>query len=140
MALEIKKIGVVGSGQMGKGIAHVCAVAGYDVHLMDTSEDVLAQAVPAIEKGMDRMVAKEKMSAADRDDALKRISTGTDMSGFKDCQLVIEAATEDEQIKKAILKELCQIIDDDALIASNTSSISITRLAAKTDDGSGQGS
>jgi len=133
MALEIKKIGVVGSGQMGKGIAHVCAVAGYDVHLMDTSEDVLAQAVPAIEKGMDRMVAKEKMSAADRDDALKRISTGTDMSGFKDCQLVIEAATEDEQIKKAILKELCQIIDDDALIASNTSSISITRLAAKTD-------
>ncbi len=133
MALDIKKIGVVGSGQMGKGIAHVCAPAGFDVHLMDVDKDALKQAVPGIEKAMDRLVSKEKMSATDKDAAIKRISTGTGMDGFKDCQLVIEAATEDEQIKQSILKELCTVISDDAIIASNTSSISITRLAAKTD-------
>lgn len=133
MALDIKKIGVVGSGQMGKGIAHVCATAGFDVHLMDVDKDALKQAVPGIEKAMDRLVSKEKMSATDKDAAIKRISTGTGMDGFKDCQLVIEAATEDEQIKQSILKELCTVISDDAIIASNTSSISITRLAAKTD-------
>ncbi|NQU62474.1 MAG: 3-hydroxybutyryl-CoA dehydrogenase [Rhodospirillales bacterium] len=133
MAINIKKIGVIGSGQMGKGIAQVCATAGFDVHLMDANEDVLGGAVAAIGKGMGRLVAKEKMSESDKDAALKRISTGADMSGFKDCQLVIEAATEDEQVKKAILLELCEVLSDDALIASNTSSISITRLAAKTD-------
>ena len=133
MALDIKKIGVIGIGQMGKGIAHVCAVAGFDVHLMDIDKDALKQAVPAIEKGMDRLVTKKKMSDADKKAAIRRISTGAGMGGFKDCQLVIEAATEDEQVKKAILQELCQVLDDDAIIASNTSSISITRLAAKTD-------
>ena len=133
MILDIKKIGVVGSGQMGKGIAHVCATAGFDVHLMDVDKDALKQAVPGIEKAMDRLVSKDKMSAADKTAAIKRISTGTGMGGFKDCQLVIEAATEDEQVKHAILKELCTVLSDDAIIASNTSSISITRLAAKTD-------
>jgi 3-hydroxybutyryl-CoA dehydrogenase len=133
MAIDIKKIGVIGSGQMGKGIAQVCATAGFDVQLMDANEEVLSKAVPAIEKSMGRLVAKEMMSEADKDAAVKRISTGTDMKGFKDCQLVIEAATEDEQVKKAILKELCEVLAEDAIIASNTSSISITRLAAKTD-------
>ena len=133
MAFDIKKIGVIGSGQMGKGIAHVCAVAGFDVHLMDIDKDALKQAVPGIEKAMGRLVAKDKMSEADKKAAIKRISTGSGMDGFKDCQLVIEAATEDEQIKHGILKELCTVLGDDAIIASNTSSISITRLAAKTD-------
>ncbi|MBT3307453.1 MAG: NAD(P)-binding domain-containing protein, partial [Alphaproteobacteria bacterium] len=88
MAIDIKKIGVIGSGQMGKGIAQVCATAGFDVQLMDANEEVLSKAVPAIEKSMGRLVAKEMMSEADKDAAVKRISTGTDMKGFKDCQLV----------------------------------------------------
>ncbi|MBC8339631.1 MAG: 3-hydroxybutyryl-CoA dehydrogenase [Rhodospirillales bacterium] len=133
MTLDIKKIGVIGCGQMGKGIAQVCAGAGFDVHLMDVNENAVKKAIPSIEKSLGRLVDKEKISGADKDTAIKRISTGSDMSGFKDCQLVIEAATEDEQVKKVILQELCTVLEDDALIASNTSSISITRLGAKTD-------
>ena len=133
MAIDIKRIGVIGSGQMGKGIAHVCAVAGFDVRLMDVDKDTLKQAIPSIEKNMARLVEKKKMSEAEKKASINRISTSNGMSSFKDCQLVIEAATEDEQIKKTILKNLCQILNDDAIIASNTSSISITRLAAKTD-------
>jgi 3-hydroxybutyryl-CoA dehydrogenase len=133
MAIDIKRIGVIGSGQMGKGIAHVCAVAGFDVRLMDVDKDTLKQAIPSIEKNMARLVEKKKMSEAEKKASINRISTSGSLSSFKDCQLVIEAATEDEQIKKSILKDLCQVLNDDAIIASNTSSISITRLAAKTD-------
>ncbi len=133
MALVFKKIGIIGCGQMGKGIAHVCAIAGLDVHLMDANADVVKKVKGDIEKGMDRRVKRDEISEDDKKKALDRISTGKDYKGFKNCQLVIEAATEDEQIKKAILKDLCKDLDPEALIASNTSSISITRLAAQTD-------
>jgi 3-hydroxybutyryl-CoA dehydrogenase len=133
MASKIKKIGIIGCGQMGKGIAHVCSVAGFDVHLLDSNADALKKAVADIEKGMGKRVERKEISEDDMKKALKRISTGKDYKGFKDCQLVIEAATEDEQVKKEILKELCKELPADALIASNTSSISITRLGAQTD-------
>ena len=133
MTVDFKKIGIIGSGQMGKGIAHVCAIAGLDVYLMDANADVIKKAKGDIEKGMDRRVAREQISKDDKKKALDRIATGKDYKGFKGCQLVIEAATEDEQVKKEILKDLCKDLDPEALIASNTSSISITRLAAQTD-------
>ncbi len=133
MASKIKKIGIIGCGQMGKGIAHVCSVAGFDVHLLDSNADALKKATADIEKGMGKRVEREEISEDDMKKALKRISTGTDYKEFKDCQLVIEAATEDEQVKKEILKELCKDLPADTLIASNTSSISITRLGAQTD-------
>ncbi|MAF95994.1 MAG: 3-hydroxybutyryl-CoA dehydrogenase [Rhodospirillaceae bacterium] len=133
MVLDFKKIGIIGSGQMGKGIAHVCAVAGLDVCLMDANADVIKKAKDDIEKNMDRRVARQEISEDDKKKALDRIATGKDYKGFKGCQLVIEAATEDEQIKKEILRDLCKNLDPEALIASNTSSISITRLAARTD-------
>ncbi len=133
MAPKIKKIGIIGCGQMGKGIAHVCAVAGFDVYLMDSNADALKKVVADIGKGMEKRVQRDEITEDDKKKALKRISTGKDYKGFKDCQLVIEAATEDEQVKKEILKELCKNLAADTLIASNTSSISITRLGAQTD-------
>jgi 3-hydroxybutyryl-CoA dehydrogenase len=133
MALDIKKIGIIGCGQMGKGIAHVCSIAGLDVVMTDANADALKNAKSDIEKGMDRRVKREEISADDKKKALDRITTGKDNKGFKGCQLVIEAATEDEQIKKQILKDLCKDLDADTVIASNTSSISITRLGAQTD-------
>jgi len=134
MSVEnIKKIGVIGAGQMGRGIAHVSALAGYDVHLMDSNADALAVALDTIKNYMDRQVEKGKAEQADVDAALPRITTGSDMAAFADADLVIEAATENEDVKKAILQDLCPVLKPEALIASNTSSISITRLAAKTD-------
>ncbi len=129
----IKTIGVIGAGQMGNGIAHVCAMTGHNVRLLDVSPELLAKAIAAITANLDRYVAKNKVSSADRDAALKRISTGTDYAIFKDCDLVIEAATENEAIKREILKKACATIGPDALVATNTSSISITRLASATD-------
>ncbi|MFQ5765348.1 MAG: 3-hydroxyacyl-CoA dehydrogenase NAD-binding domain-containing protein, partial [Rhodospirillales bacterium] len=133
MASEIKKIGVIGAGQMGKGIAHVCAVAGYEVYLLDIGADIVKKAVSDIEKSMDRRVSRDEISKDDKAKAVKRITGGTDYKGFKDCDLVIEAAAEDEQVKKEILKKLCETLPKNAVIASNTSSISITRLGAQTD-------
>ena len=133
MALNIKKIGIIGCGQMGKGIAHVCSIAGYDVYLMDNNADITKKAQDDIEKGMAKRVQRDEISEDDKKGALKRISTGNDYKGFKGCQLVIEAATEDEQVKKEILQTLCKDLDPETLIASNTSSISITRLGALTD-------
>ncbi len=133
MAQDIKTIGIIGSGQMGKGIAHVCSVAGLDVRLFDSNSDVLKDALAYIEKSMDKRVSRDEITAAEKKKALKRIVIVKDYKGFKDCQLVIEAAIEDEQIKKEILKELCKALPEDTLIASNTSSISITRLGAQTD-------
>jgi len=134
MSVEnIKKIGVIGAGQMGRGIAHVSALAGYDVHLMDSNADALAVALDTIKNYMDRQVEKGKAKQADVDAALPRITTSADMAAFADADLVIEAATENEEVKKAILKDLCPVLKPEAIIASNTSSISITRLAAKTD-------
>ena len=133
MANEIKKIGVVGAGQMGNGIAHVCAKAGHDVYLMDISQDILDKAMAKIEKNLSREIKSDEIDEPIKADTLARIATGTDYAGFKDCDLVIEAASEDEDVKNAILKSLCKVVPDYALIASNTSSISITRLGARTD-------
>jgi len=132
-AANISKIGIIGSGQMGSGIAQVCAVSGHEVYVCDISDDALEKSKASIAKKLDRHVEKGTMSAADRDAALARIATGQAYEGFNDCQLVIEAATEDEDIKRAIFKKLVPYLNDDALIATNTSSISITRMAAVTD-------
>lgn len=133
MSVNIQKIGVIGAGQMGSGIAHVCAQSGYDVFMLDMSEDALASGVANIEKGMAKLVSRDKMSEADMTAAIARIETGTDYASFGDCDIIIEAASEDEDVKKAILKSLCPVIKEEAIVASNTSSISITRLGASTD-------
>lgn len=129
----INKIGVIGAGQMGSGIAHVSAVAGYDVQVFDISEDQLKNAVAAIDKNMERQVKKERISAEDKATAMGRIQTTASMDSLSDADLVIEAATENEEIKRKIFTDICPILKDDALLCSNTSSISITRLGAVTD-------
>jgi 3-hydroxybutyryl-CoA dehydrogenase len=133
MSFEINKVGVVGAGQMGSGIAHVCALAGFDVYMMDKNAEQLESAVGHIANTMDRQIQRGLIEAGDKDAAVARIATGTGLDGFSDCHIAIEAATEDEDIKKAILKDLCGVLPADAIIATNTSSISITRLAAQTD-------
>jgi 3-hydroxybutyryl-CoA dehydrogenase len=130
---EIERIGVIGAGQMGTGIAEVAALAGYQVRLLDIEQSRLDEALERIGKHMERAVGKGLLAEADREAALGRIATGTDYAMFADCQLVIEAATESEAVKRGILAELIQHVPADALIATNTSSISITRLAAGTD-------
>jgi 3-hydroxybutyryl-CoA dehydrogenase len=127
--MDIQKIGVVGAGQMGNGIAHVAAQSGYDVVLLDVSEDALAKAIATIDKNLDRMVKKDKITMADKDATLERITTTSKMADFKDCDLVIEAATEREVVKEKIFSELQGVVKKDAILASNTSSLSITRLA-----------
>ena len=118
---------------MGGGIAEVAALAGYEVRLLDIEQGKVDDALARIRDRLDRRVGKGTLSEADHRAALERIAAGTDYSLFADCQLVIEAATESEPVKRAILAELIQHIPPDALIATNTSSISITRLAAGTD-------
>jgi 3-hydroxybutyryl-CoA dehydrogenase len=130
---EVKRIGVIGAGQMGSGVAHVAAVAGLDVVLSDIEESALQRALELTQQLLDRQVKKGTMSAAERDAAIARISTSNSMRNFTDCDLVVEAATEDEAVKRTIFKGLIEHLKDDAIIASNTSSISITRLAASTD-------
>ncbi len=129
----IKTVGVIGAGQMGHGIAHVFALTGHDVKMMDIRPEALPKAVSLIAANMDRAVSKGKLDAAEKDAALKRIATAGDMAFFNDCDLVIEAVTEDESVKRDTLKKLCPILKPDCIIASNTSSISITRLASMTD-------
>lgn len=129
----IKNIGVIGAGQMGGGIAHICALAGHDVTLVDIAKEPLAKGLKAIEKNLERQVSRERISAADKDAALGRITTGVGLDKFKGADLVIEAATENEEIKQQILTDLCPHLGPNAIIATNTSSISITRLAAVTD-------
>ncbi len=129
----IKTIGVIGAGQMGGGIAHVSALSGYEVRLSDISEDALKRAVDLIAKNIDRQVAKGKATAADKDAALKRISTTSDLAKLRGCDIVIEAATENEDVKRGIFKKLVPELGPETIIATNTSSISITRLAASTD-------
>lgn len=129
----IKKIGIIGAGQMGSGITQVCAQAGYDVVLSDISEAALEKSLAGISRNFDRQIQKGKLSEADKTAALSRIVTGTDLSIFGDCDLVVEAATENEALKRDLLKKLVPHLKPEALIATNTSSISITRLAAATD-------
>ena len=133
MSSKIQKIGIIGAGQMGGGIAQVCAAAGFDVYIIDETEEAVTKGLKKLDHNMNRDVARGRMDEATRDKARMRITPGSSYNGFKDCDLVIEAASEDEEVKKAILKELCQHINDETLIATNTSSISITRLAARTD-------
>ena len=129
----IGKIGVIGAGQMGAGIAHVAALSGCPVRLLDVSETALTKAIDGIDKNLQRQVARGKVTDEDRAAAMRRIETGKDMAAFRDCDMVIEAATESEQVKKDIFKLLVPHLSANAIVASNTSSISITRLAASTD-------
>jgi 3-hydroxybutyryl-CoA dehydrogenase len=133
MALVIRKIGVIGAGQMGSGIAHVCALSGFDVKLHDVATDRIKAGIATINGNMARQVRKKSISEEDRQGALKRISGAETYDGFRECDLVIEAATEKEEVKRAIFATLCASLKSDAIIGSNTSSISITRLAASTD-------
>jgi 3-hydroxybutyryl-CoA dehydrogenase len=118
---------------MGNGVAHVCAVAGFSVKLVDVAEAALTKGLATIGKNLDRQIAKGLLTADEKAAALARIEVGTEYSLFSDCDLVIEAATENEVVKKQILAKLCPALKPDAYIASNTSSISITRLGAATD-------
>lgn len=129
----ISKIGVIGAGRMGSGIAHVCALAGYAVTLYDISPGQLDAARKAIETGLDRQVARGAVSQVEKTQALARIASVSSMQAFADCGLVIEAASENEAVKRDIFAALCPVLGADALIATNTSSISITRLATATD-------
>ena len=129
----MKTIGIIGAGQMGSGIAHVCALSGLDVRLLDANADALPKAVAGIDRNIERQVQRGKVKAEDKAAALRRISTSADYASFKDCDLVIEAATENEAVKREVFKKLCPVLKPEALVASNTSSISITRLAAATD-------
>jgi 3-hydroxybutyryl-CoA dehydrogenase len=129
----IKTLGVIGAGQMGNGIAHVGALAGMDVRIIDVSEDAVKRAIETIDQNMQRQVRRGMIQDDERKAALKRIKSGTDYALLKDCDIVIEAAVENEQVKRDILKQLVPVLKPDAIIASNTSSISITRLAASTD-------
>ncbi len=129
----IRKLGIIGAGQMGNGIAHVAAQAGVEVVMLDVAEAALAKAIATITKNMDRQVQKGTLAAADKDASLARIATTTDYATFGDCDLVIEAATEREDLKLKIFATLTPHLRADALVASNTSSIPITRLAAATD-------
>lgn len=130
---EIMKLGVIGAGQMGNGIAHVAAQSGLTVVMLDVAEAALQKAIATITRNMDRQVSKGTLSAADKEAALARISTGTDYAIFADCDLVIEAATEREDLKHQIFRTLTPVLKPDALVATNTSSIPITRLATSTD-------
>ncbi len=131
--LDIDCIGIIGAGQMGCGIAHVCAAAGFEVKLADVSEDQLAKAVETIGRNMDRQIKHGKMTEADKTAARARITTETGFSNFSDCDVVIESATENEAVKREILKALCSELKPEAILCTNTSSISVTRLAAVTD-------
>jgi 3-hydroxybutyryl-CoA dehydrogenase len=130
---RLKRIGVIGAGQMGGGIAHVCAVAGFDVVLTDISDEALQRGRQAIDRNVSRQVARGKIREEDKEAALGRIRMALDYAQFADCDMVIEAATEKEEVKREIFKKLTPALKPDALIATNTSSISITRLASSTD-------
>ncbi|MGZ6053905.1 MAG: 3-hydroxybutyryl-CoA dehydrogenase [Isosphaeraceae bacterium] len=129
----IRKIGIIGAGQMGGGIAHVVALSGYDVAINDLAKERVEAAIQTIDKNLSRQIASGKISEDERGKALARISFAETFAGFADADLVIEAATEDETVKRKIFVALCPYLKPDAIVATNTSSISITRLAASTD-------
>jgi len=130
--MKIEKIGV-GAGQMGNGIAHVCALAGYDVVMEDINPDALGKARSTIERNLRRQATRGVISQTDVDAAMKRIRTANDLTAMADRDLVIEAATENEAVKRKVFQELCPRLNPNTMLATNTSSISITRLAAATD-------
>ncbi|MGA2565687.1 MAG: 3-hydroxybutyryl-CoA dehydrogenase [Pseudolabrys sp.] len=133
MALNIKSVGVIGAGQMGNGIAHVCALAGYSVMLNDVSSDRIKAGMATINGNMMRQVGKKAISDEDRKAALARITAAEKFDAMAGCDIVIESAAEKEDIKRKIFADLCASLKPEAIIATNTSSISITRLASSTD-------
>jgi 3-hydroxybutyryl-CoA dehydrogenase len=133
MTHEIRTVGVVGAGQMGSGIAQVAAVAGYNVLIHDVSRDRMNAAIAGIDANLARLVGAGKLTEAERAAAVARLGTAETYAGFSDADLVVEAAVEDEAIKRGLLRDISKALKPDALLATNTSSISITRLAAATD-------
>jgi len=131
--MSIERIGVVGAGQMGSGIAHVLSLAGYDVVLEDVGAEQLDKALETIRRNMGRQLAKGVIAEAEIEPAMGRIKTASSLEAMGDCELVIEAATEDEAVKRTIFQELCPHLSKTAMLATNTSSISVTRLASVTD-------
>ena len=129
----IAQVGVIGAGQMGNGIAHVCALAGLPVVMLDVKQDALDKALATIVKNMDRQVHRGLVTEDDKVAAIARITNSTDYGAFGDADLIIEAATEKEDVKRAIFKLALPHLKPSCMIASNTSSISITRLGASTD-------
>ena len=130
--MELKTIGIVGAGTMGNGIAQAFAVSGFDVILTDISEAAVQKGVATISGSLDRLIKKEKMTAEQKAAALAKIQTATDVAALKGVDLIIEAATENFELKTKIFKQLDELAKPEAIIASNTSSISITKLAATT--------
>ena len=129
---DVKRIAVVGSGTMGNGITQVCAITGYDVDMIDVKQEFLDRALGTISKSLDRMIKKEKIAEDDKKAALGRVNPSTDLSAAKNAQLVIEAVTEDLNIKLDIFAKLEKLCPPDTIFASNTSSLPITQLAAAT--------
>ncbi len=130
--MSIKTVGIIGAGTMGNGIAQLCAVSGIDVVMVDISDVAVAKGIATVSGSLERLIKKEKISAADRDAALARIKGSTRYDDLQSAQLVIEAATENYELKVRILKQIDAIVAPEVIIASNTSSISITKLAAVT--------
>ncbi len=133
MALPLKNVGVIGAGQMGSGIAHVCALAGFNVSLHDVAPDRIKAGIATINGNMARQVGKKVISEDDRKNALGRIQAADTVDGLANCDIVIETATEQEQVKRQIFSQVCAVLKPEAIVATNTSSISITRLASSTD-------
>ncbi|OLF54374.1 3-hydroxybutyryl-CoA dehydrogenase [Pseudomonas chlororaphis] len=128
--MNLHNIGVIGAGTMGNGIAQVCALAGFDVTLLDISDSALQKAVATVAKNLDRQIAKDSLTEAQKHAALGRIRTSTDYASLADAQLVIEAATENLDLKLRVLQQIAAQVSSTCVIASNTSSLSITQLAA----------
>ena len=131
--MTIQTVGVVGAGQMGSGIAHVCALAGLDVLINDVAPDRIKASIATINGNMARQVSSEKISEADRQAALDRITAAPEVDSLAEADLVIESATENEEIKRQIFAAVCPVLRPETLLATNTSSISITRLASASD-------
>ena len=133
MSLDIRKIGIVGAGQMGSGIAHVVAMHGFEVRLHDVTSERVESGLATMNGNLARQVQKGALSEEDRQATLKRVEGVTRYEGLSECDLVIEAATENESVKRKIYEGLCKVLAPHAVLASNTSSISITKLASATD-------
>ena len=128
--MKLQNIGVIGAGTMGNGIAQTCAIHGYNVVMQDISDDVVQRGLGGIQKSLGRLLSKEKISQGDHDQALARIQTVTDISAMSACDLVVEAASENMDIKMEIFSRLNEICPEHTILASNTSSLSLTRIAA----------
>jgi len=133
MAHSIRKVGIVGAGQMGNGIAHVCALSGFHVLLNDVAVDRITEGLATISGNLARQVSRQRISDEQRQAAIKRIAPANTLDELHDCDLVIEAATESEETKRKIFNALCPALKPETIVGTNTSSISITRLAAATD-------